>query len=151
MLKKWLFKIDKVIVWPLLAVTLLFLVTGFSMTHEAYRLIPVATALRFHTQLCLVFLLLCLAHVFINCYFAVERWKRKHVKVKFLLQLERFSGWILFIMIMIYMFSGFVMSGKLPLNIDTAVRIHRSLDIVIIIFLLHVGIYFYYVFRKWLR
>lgn len=151
MLKKWLFKLNRIVIWPLLITTLLFLATGFSITHKAYRLMPVDTALEIHNLLHPVFIPLFLIHVIVSVYFAVERWRRKPVKTSFLVQLQRFSAWVLLITILLYIFSGYSMSGKLPLDISIAIQIHRALDIVIIVFLLHAGINCYYILRKWLR
>lgn len=151
MLKKWLFKIDRIIIWPLLIVTLLFLFTGFSVTHEAYRIIPLGVASEFHVLLHFIFIPLFLAHAIIGVYFAVNRWKKKAVNASFFVQLERFSAWVLLVAVMLYMFSGYVMSGRIPLDISVASRIHRSLDVVIIVFLLHAGVRSYCILRKWLR
>lgn len=150
MLKNWLFRIDRLVIWPLLIATLLFLATGFSMTHEAYRLMSIDSAWKIHTSLHPVFISLFFIHVVIRIFFAVERWKR-HVETPFLVQLGRFSGWALLVTVFLYMLSGYAMLGSLPLDVDTSTNIHKSLDVVIIIFLLHAGITSYYALRKWTK
>src|SRR4030042_1300749 len=71
-----------------------------------------------------------------------------------LLKLDRLVAWTLFLVILAYISTGFSMVGKYGFNklipIITATQIHNNLCIpMIILFLLHVGVHFYFSLKRW--
>ncbi len=63
-----------------------------------------------------------------------------------LLKLDRLVAWTLFLVILAYISTGF---NKL-IPIITATQIHNNLCIpMIILFLLHVGVHFYFSLKRW--
>ena len=152
MFRRWLFKLDRIIIWPLLFATVIYLLSGYSLTYHfyAHKIISQGLASRIHTPFCFAFLVLFLAHSFIAIYFAILRSPSKpHLSIR----ISRWSGWLLLISTLIMMVSGYSMTSKpKAIHSFTAIRLHNTFSsLVILFFILHAGINSYFIIRKWVR
>lgn len=152
MFKKWLFKLDRIIIWLLLFVTIFYLLSGYSLTYRfsAYKIISQDIASLMHAPLCLAFLILFLLHSFIAIYSAVLR---QPSTTKLSVSLSRWAGWLLLVSILVMMVSGYSKVGTLPLlSSTTAVQLHTTFSFLVIpLFIVHVGVNSYYVIGKWVK
>ncbi len=152
MFKKWLFKFDRVLIWPLLFVTVIKLLSGYSLTYHyyAYKIISQNLASRIHTPFCFVFIILFSLHSFIAIYLAFLRQPAKpHLSIR----LARWSGWLLFISVLMIILSGYIVIGKLTfIHFFTAIQLHNIFSLLVIpFFIIHAGINSYFIIRKWIR
>lgn len=152
MFKKWLFKLDRVIVWPLLFATVVYLLSGYSLTYRfsAYKIIPQDLASEIHTPFCIIFLILFLLHFIIAAYFAILRQPSKN---SLSITLSRWSAWLLLVSTIIMIISGYSKTGSLiivPFSI--AIQLHTTFSFLVIpLFIIHAGINSYHVIRKWVK
>jgi len=77
----------------------------------------------------------------------------KHLNVR-LLRISRISAWVLLVLIILYIITGFSMTGRYGfsklISISTATLIHDNLCVLVIIFfLLHAGISVYFALKRW--
>ncbi|MBM3199645.1 hypothetical protein FJZ53_01820 [Candidatus Woesearchaeota archaeon] len=151
MLKKWLFQLNKRIIWPLLMITIVFLLSGYSLTSrfQVDRIFPRSLASYVHVPSCWVFLILFIAHFLASAYLAVLR---PESKPAISIRISRWSAWLLFVSVSILMLSGYSRIGTIRLLGHSAAQIHTVFSFLIIpLFMAHAGISAYYVVRKWSR
>jgi cytochrome b subunit of formate dehydrogenase len=72
----------------------------------------------------------------------------------YLLKTARVSAWLLLLLMIIYILTGFALCGKLGMSrlidLQTALFIHQIFDWpLVIIFLIHVSITIYFSSRRW--
>ncbi len=72
----------------------------------------------------------------------------------YLVKINRFTGWCLFLLVLLFILTGFSLCGMFGFNrtlsSQTALRIHKFFDWpLVIIFILHSVINFYFSFRRW--
>jgi len=152
MIKKWLYKIDRILIWPLLFATIIFFLSGFSLTQRFYihKIFPHHLAAELHFPFCIALLVLFLLHSLIGFYFAILR---KSSKPHLSIVLARWLGWLLFVSMSMMFIGGYVMNGFWNVfDISTASRIHTIFAFLsIILFFVHAGIHVYFIVRKWVR
>lgn len=152
MFKKWLFKLDRVIIWPLLFATVIYLLSGYSLTYRfsAYKIIPQDSASKIHTPFCIIFLTLFLLHFIIAAYFAILR---QPSKASLSMTLSRWSAWLLLVSTIIMIISGYSRAGSLMIvPFSIAVQLHTTFSFLVIpLFIVHAGINFYTLIREWVK
>ena len=152
MLKRWLFKINRITIWPLLVITIMFLLAGYSMTDRFYvrSFFPPGLARELHLPFCIAFLLIFLLHTSISIYFAILR---NPSKPPLSIILARWSAWLLFVSTAVMLIAGYAINGTLafiPLHI--ALQWHSVFSFLVVpLFVVHAGINTYYIVRKWIR
>ena len=72
----------------------------------------------------------------------------------YLVMLNRLAAWLLLVVMIIYIFSGFALCGTLGFNrwiaTDRALAVHRNLAWpLVVLFLVHAGISVYFALRRW--
>jgi len=72
----------------------------------------------------------------------------------YLVKTVRFSGWVLFFVVMLYLTTGYAQCGKLGfgklMSAQTAKVIHKSFDLpLVVLFLVHSLIGIYQALRRW--
>ncbi len=72
----------------------------------------------------------------------------------YLTKIARITGWLLLIMVTLYILTGFALCGKFGfskvIDVQTALEIHQIFDWPLIgIFLVHSVITIYFAFRRW--
>lgn len=72
----------------------------------------------------------------------------------FLIKIARVSGWLLFVLVLIYILTGFALCGKLGfgqmIDLQTALGIHQILDWPLVaIFAVHSAVTIYFALRRW--
>jgi len=72
----------------------------------------------------------------------------------YLMKTARISGWLLFVLVLLYILTGFSLTGEFGLtrliSLQTAVVIHKIFEWPLItIFLVHSAITIYFAFRRW--
>lgn len=149
MSKKWLLTLDRIVIWPLLFVTIVKLLSGYSLTYHyyAYKIIPQGLASKIHTPFCWLFIIMFLLHFFIAAYFAVIR---KPSKTRFVTRLARLSAWLLFVSVFMIILSGYGITGKLRLFPALAsIKLHSTFSLLFILFfVLHAGINSYLILKE---
>lgn len=72
----------------------------------------------------------------------------------YLIKISRFTGWVLFVLVLAYIITGYALAGlygfdKL-MSSEMALRIHRSFDLLLVfVFLVHAGITIYFALKRW--
>ena len=72
----------------------------------------------------------------------------------YLLKLVRISGWVLFLLMLVYIATGYALCGEFGfarlIDPQTALRVHNELDIpLVVVFLGHCLPSMYLAFRRW--
>jgi len=72
----------------------------------------------------------------------------------YLIKAARISGWLLFLLMLLYILTGFALCGKLGfsrlVDLQTALIIHKIFDWPLVaVFLAHSLITIYFAFRRW--
>ncbi len=72
----------------------------------------------------------------------------------YLLKIARITGWLLFVLVLVYILTGFALCGKLGfdqcIDLQTALGIHQILDWPLVsIFLVHSLVTIYFAMRRW--
>jgi len=72
----------------------------------------------------------------------------------YLLKTARVSGWLLLLLMLLYILTGFALCGKLGMSrwmdLQTALYIHQLFDWPLVaLFLIHVSISVYFSLRRW--
>jgi len=72
----------------------------------------------------------------------------------YLMKTGRFTGWVLLVLILTYLSTGYAMCDKYELkrviSVENAQIIHRAFDLALLYaFLLHAGVSVYFAFRRW--
>jgi cytochrome b subunit of formate dehydrogenase len=72
----------------------------------------------------------------------------------YLLKTARVSAWLLLLLMLLYILTGFALCGKLGMgrlmNLQTALFIHQLFDWPLVaVFLIHVSITTYFTLRRW--
>ena len=149
MIKKWLYKANRAVIWLLLFVTIIYLLSGFSLTHHyyAYKIIPQNIASKIHVPFCWAFLTLFLLHSIISAYFAALR---PSVKTVLSIRTARWSAWLLLASTFMMIISGYSITRTISIMPSiTAISVHNIFSLLVIpFFILHAGICSYRFFRK---
>ena len=158
-LNYWLLKLNRISCIVLIAATVLFIISGYSMTNSygIRNLISRALAVKLHVGLSIIFTMLFVLHSGLSIYFAVRR-KSLGKPLLSLRVLNRVAAWLLFGFILTNISTGFSMIGKFGLDfiisLNQARAIHRFTDIpVIILFLIHtlLSLYLFFGLKTKLR
>jgi cytochrome b subunit of formate dehydrogenase len=72
----------------------------------------------------------------------------------YLVKTARASGWLLLVLMAVYMVTGFALCGKMGmsgvLDIQTALVIHQLFDWpLVVVFLVHAAVAIYFALRRW--
>ena len=72
----------------------------------------------------------------------------------YLVKIARVSGWLLFVLVLVYILTGFALCGKLGfgqlIDLQTALGIHQILDWPLVaIFVVHSAVTIYFALRRW--
>lgn len=72
----------------------------------------------------------------------------------YLMKTARISGWLLFVLVLLYILTGFSLTGEFGvtrlISLQTAVVIHKIFEWpLIVVFLVHSAITIYFAFRRW--
>ena len=72
----------------------------------------------------------------------------------YLMKTARISGWLLFVLVLVYILTGFALCGKLGfaqlIELQTALTIHKFFDWPLVaIFAVHSAVTIYFALRRW--
>jgi len=72
----------------------------------------------------------------------------------YLIKTARFSGWLLFVLVILYIVTGFSLCGEFDvgklIDVKTAMAVHQIFEWpLIVVFCVHSGITIYFAMRRW--
>lgn len=158
---KILFKLNRIIAWVNVVLIILFFISGYSMVSQfgMDKIIPANISLYLHIKyLVLLFIITFFIHIVISLKFILITDKyllrKPFSKKKIITIVDRINSWVLLLLVMLYIITGFGITGGYGFNMifepEASLYLHSSLTMPFLIALvIHVGIRFMNLLKRW--